>query len=276
MPGLTPPVTRRLLLWLGLACATCLRAAEADLAQAWELVSRHLANDALHDLQARREKGDREAAFAEAVVRLDSQPVTEAGLKKTEAQLTELARGSDEVAEASAYLVGRLYQVHFFIPDYARAARTYEQLAESHPGSYWAQLGLVKLALLRLYVLPEPADPVARVAAAEALLARVKIPDLQRDLHIVIGRAQLFHDQPMDGVLAHLIAADQIGGLTGLKRVELQLQIGELSMRAKQWDVARDYFQRFLAENDVDGRCHTVKMKLAEIAARQQGEGRSP
>ncbi len=126
--------------------------------------------------------------------------------------------------------------------------------------------------LLKLYVLPEPAEPVARVAAAEALLPRVTRPELQRDAHIVIGRARLFHGQPVAGVLDHLVAADRIGGLTGLKRVELQLQIAELSRREKLWEQARVYFQRFLDENEVDGRIYTVKARLAEIAAAQRAE----
>ena len=278
MPRLNPSLLRRLvLLWLGLAGAWpgALRAGD-EVAAAWELVGRHLANDALAGMQARREQGNREAAFAEAVVRMDAQPVTEAGLKHVEAQLTELARGSDEIATASAYLIGRLYQAHFFTPDYGRAAQEYARLAEQHPLSYWAQLGLVKLALLKLYLLPEPAEPAARVAAAEALLPRLTIPDLRRDAHIVIGRASLFHAQPMAGVLAHLVEADRIGGLTGLKRVELQLQIAELSRREGRWEQARVYFQRFVDENDVDARVHTVKVKLEEVAAHQRAEGKRP
>ena len=268
---------RRLLLSLGLAGACAVgHAADADVAATWELVARHLANDALVGLQAKRAQGDREAAFAEAVVRMDSQPVTETGLKQVEVRLAELARGSDEIAAASAYLIGRLYQAHFFTPDYARAAQQYERLAEKSPGSYWAQLGLVKLTLLKLYVLPEPADPTARIAAAEGLLARLTIPDLQRDAHIVIGRAGIFHGQSMDGVLAHLVAADRIGGLSDLKRAELEIQIGELSLRSRHWEQARVYFQRFVDENEVDGRIHTVKVKLAEIAEHQRAEGQQP
>lgn len=278
MPGPTSPVSRLLpLLGLVLAGAcSVLRAADADVTAAWELVGRHLANDALVGLAKQRADGSREAAFAEAVVRMDSQPVTEPGLRSVEARLAELARGDDEIADASAYLIGRLYQAHFFTPDYARAAEEYERLAAKSPGSYWAQLGLVKLALLRLFLLPEPAEPAARVAAAEALLPRIHRPELQRDAHIVIGRAGLFHQQPLDAVLAHLVEADRIGGLAMLKRGELQIQIGELSRRAGRWEQARVYFQRFVDENDVDGRVHTVKVKLAEIAAHQRAEAQRP
>jgi tetratricopeptide (TPR) repeat protein len=264
-------------LLLGVVCAPlAARGADADVTAAWELLGRHLANDALAALQKSGAAGRREAVFAEAVVRMDTQPVTDAGLKQVEAQLTALAQGTDEIADASAYLIGRLYQAHYYTPDPAQAARSYEQLAARSPGSFWAQLGLVKLMLLRLYVLPDPGDPASRIAAAEALFPRLTRPELQRDAHIVLGRARLFHGQPMDSVLGHLVAADQIGGLAGLKRVELQLQIAELSRREKHWEQARVYFQRFLDENEVDGRIYTVKVKLKEMAAEQAAEARRP
>ena len=275
MSRFSPPAFWLCLL-LGVGWAWTARAADADVTAAWELVGRHLANDALVGLRKSHGAGGREAAFAEAVVRMDSQPVTDPGLRQVEARLAELARGGDEIADASAYLIGRLYQAHFFTPDYARAAQEYERLAARSPGSYWAQLGLVKLALLKLYLLPEPGQPAARVAAAEALLPRLTVPDLRRDAHIVIGRAGLFHEQPMDGVLAHLLEADRLGGLTGLRRGELQLQIAELSRREGRWEQARVYFQRFVDENEVDGRIYTVKAKLAEIAAHQPAEEKRP
>ncbi|MEI7553572.1 MAG: hypothetical protein WCL24_14720, partial [Verrucomicrobiota bacterium] len=69
----------------------------------------------------------------------------------------------------------------------------------------------------------------------------------------------------------HLLAADRIGGMAGLKRGELQLQIAELSRREGRWEQARTFFQRFAAENEADGRLYTVNLKLAEIAARTPG-----
>ncbi len=238
-----------------------------DVTTAWELVARHLPGDALAQLGAASADPSREAKLARAVAQMDSQPVTEARLQQVAEQLTTLARGDDEIAAAAAYLTGRLYQVHLPTPDPSRAAHEYEQLAARHPGSYWAQLGLVKLALLVLYVLPEPTEPAARLAVAVALLPRLTAPELRRDLHIVLGRAKLFHGRPGTEVLEQLLAADRIGGLSGVSRADLQLQIAELSRREDNWAQARDYFSRFLAENEVDARAYQVKEKLAEIAA---------
>ncbi len=200
----------RLLLLIGLAASIRPNARAADdVAGAWELVARHLPGDAQARLAPPAIAG-REAALARAAVAMDSQPMTDERLTTVVTQLAELARGDDEVGQAAAYLVGRMYQVHFFQPDPARAARAYEELVARHPDSYWAQLARVKLAVLRLYLLPEPAAPAARVEAAEALLAQVTVPELRRDLHIVIGRARLFHRLP--GALPHLREAARIGG----------------------------------------------------------------
>lgn len=238
-------------------------AANSDLTAAWGLVARHLPADAQARLP-RTKSPDREAALAAAVVRLDSQPVTDEKLRAVIGSLEDLARGDDEVAQIAGYLVGRIHQVHFFQPDPARAARAYEEVARRWPGTYWAQLALVKLALLDLYLLPQPAAPAERVATAEALLPRVTEPSLRRDLHLVLGRARLFHHQP--GVLPHLIEADRIGGLAGVARADLQLQIAELSRRAGDDATARRFFEAFLAENEVDPRVYAVRVKLASLA----------
>ena len=275
VPRVTPPLFLCLLLSGGLASSLGARDTADPVTATWELVARHLPDEAAARIRTAPVSGDREAALARAVVRMDATPVSDGRLQEVADQLEELARGDDEMAQAAGYLAARLYQAHFYRPDFPRAALAYEALAARHPGGYWAQLGLVKLALLQLYVLGAPAAPAARIAAAEALLPRVTIPELQCDLHIVLGRAQLFHGQPLGGVLAHLLAADRIGGLTGLKRAELQVQIAELSRRDGQRAQAREYFQRFMAENEVDARVYTVKAILAEMdRADSAAEGR--
>jgi tetratricopeptide (TPR) repeat protein len=240
------------------------RETDVRVAEAWELVARHLPSDASAHLKPLGNSADREAALARATVMLDVQPTTEDRLRETLAQLLELARGDDEVALAAGYLAGRVCQVHFFAPDYARAAEIYEGLAQKNPKSRWAQLALVKLAVLKLYALPEPAEPASRVAIAESYLPRVTEPDLRRDLQLAIGRARLFHG--LDGFLPHLVAAAEGGEVRGLPLADLQIQIGELSRRAGAFDQAETFFRKFLAENEVDGRVYAVRQRLAQIA----------
>ena len=199
---------------------------------------------------------------------LDDQPVTDDGLRQTEAILAEVARGGDELAEQAAYLQARIYQAHFSQPVPEKAAALYRALAEKKPRSHWAQLGLVKLALLQLYVLPEPAGPAARHAATGALLARLTEKSLQRDLHLQLGLAGLFYHQPLPGVLEHLLAADRIGGVAGQAGEDLVVQIAELSFRDGQDAQARGYFERYLREYPVSGRCFTVRARLQALDER--------
>jgi hypothetical protein len=217
----------------------------------------------------RADAADRAAQLARATATLDDQPVSEGDLRQAESRFAELAQGDDEIAEQAAYLQARVWQMHLAQPDYARAAELYRALAERSPRSHWAQLGLVKLALVQLYALPEPADPAARLAAAEALLPRVTEPSLQRDLQLQLGQAGIFYKQPLPAVLLHLIAADRIGGTPGAAGEDLILQIGELSLRAGDYATSREYFERYLRDYGINPRCFTVKEKLQLIAAHE-------
>lgn len=264
MPRVTPPAFFSLLLGLVVSSAGAREVSEA-VPEAWELITRHLPGDAVARMKKFPASGDREADFARAIIAMDTQPSSDARLRGVVSQLTELAGGDDEIARASAYFVGRVYQAHFFQPDYVRAAEAYESLATKHPESYWAQLALVKLALLKLYVLPGADEPARCVAAAEALLEKIKLPELQRDLHLVIARTRVFHGLP--DVLPHLLAAEKIGGLSGIPRADLQIQIGELSRRAGDLAQAKFFFEKFMSENEVDARYYTVQMKIRAMAA---------
>lgn len=249
-----------------------LRADEA-LAAAWRNLAGQLHIEAATHLKAAADSRERE--LAAAVLQAMQQPTTEERLLQVERRLLALADGhDDETAEAALYLAGRIYQVHFNPPNPAKAAHYYEQLAARAPASHWAQLGLVKLAILQLNVLPVPGGPSARLAVGEALLSRVTIPTLRRDLLITLARTRIFYEQPLDAVLADFLAADAIGGLRGPAQGDVYLQIGELSFRAGRLQQSRDYFQRYLNLNSADPRSYTVRQRLGEIEERLAAGGR--
>jgi len=264
--------------WLGaVLCCVLLplvgaAAAPDGTTEAWQLMANHLTNDAYAALGQIRGTPTRDQAFAQAVVVVDYQPVTPARLQAAEQAFAELARGDDELAEAAAYMQARLYQVHFQQPDYVRAAALYRALADQHPHSHWAQLGLVKLGLLLLYALPEPAVPADRIAAATALLARIHEEKLQRDLHLQIAHAGTFYEQPLDSVLPHLIEVNRIGGLVGQAPEDLAIELGELSLRAGHYAQARAYFQAYLRDFTPNLRSVTVRRRLADLAVLEAKE----
>lgn len=227
----------------------------------------HLVRDAYVRLDQIRGAPTREQTFAQAVIAVDYQPVTPDRLRAAETAFEELARGSDEIAAAAAYMQARLYQVHYQQPDYGRAAALYRALADRHPDSHWAQLGLVKLGLLLLYTLPEPAASAERIAAATALLARIHEEKLQRDLHLQIAHAGTFYEQPLDTVLPHLVEVNRIGGLVGQVPEDLAVALGELSLRAGHYAQARAYFEAYLRDFTPNLRSVTVRQRLVDLAA---------
>jgi hypothetical protein len=179
--------------------------------------------------------------------------------------LTELSQGDDEIGAAAEYLRARLYQLHYSEPDYPKAAALFAALAERRPQSHWAQLGLVKLAMLKLYVLPDSTAPDAhRLAPAEALLPQIHEPLLQRDLQLQIGQAGVVLKQPLAAFLPHLVAADRIGGIPGTAHEDLTVQIGVLSLRAGLPAQAKEYFERYLQEFPHNLRAFAIKLQLQE------------
>ncbi|MCC6415206.1 MAG: hypothetical protein IT582_04795 [Opitutaceae bacterium] len=204
----------------------------------------------------------RESRLAEGAAWMSLQPSTDENLAQAGRIFAELAKGDDEIAAQAGYLQARLWQLHHLQPDYERAAQLYEALAEKQPASHWAQLGLVKLGMLKLYALPGVED---RIAAAEAVLARLAEPERQRDLHLQIGQAGVILKAPLERILPHLVAADKIGGVSGTAKEDLVVQIGELAMRAGQPDLAGEYFERYLRDYPDNLRAYEVRERLTEV-----------
>lgn len=195
-------------------------------------------------------------------------------MREAEAVLAELEQGQDDIAAEAAYLRARIYQLHLNEPDFPKAAQLYSALAARQPQSHWAQLGLVKLGLLKLYLLPDSSDPAAdRLASAEALLPRIQEPLLRRDLDLQIGQAGIVLRQPQARFLPHLIAAERAGGITGNAREDLIVQIGVLSERGGDWARAREYFERYLADYPTNVRAFAIRKKLDEVNHRFAKEG---
>ena len=261
MPLTLSGPSRRPVLLFALILALPLSAATP--AEAWRALAASRPQEALRLLKSLPE--GRETQLIRALALTHQQPVTDETLRQAELLLTSLAAGEDDFALQAHYLQARLHQVHYAEPDPARAAELYTTLAARQPGSRWAQLARVKLALLHLYILPAAAGPEARLQQAEALLARLTEPALQRDLHLQIGLAGLHHGLPPARVLPHLRAAERIGGVPGVAQEDLLLQIGELSLRVGDLATSREYFERYLRDYAVNPRCFTVRHRLRHL-----------
>ncbi len=242
--------------------------------EAWQAIANLRITDALRELKDA--PSGRATSLAQAVALITQQPSADENMAQAEQILLSLSAGDDQIAEQAAYLQARLYQLHYKQPDYAKAAQLYEALATRHPQSHWAQLGLVKLAQLKLYVLPESTAPDAdRLAPAEALLPRIHDSLLQRDLHLQIGQAGVILKQPLPRFVPHLEAAARAGGIGGTAGEDLVIQVGELSFRAGFLAQAKAYFQRYLKEYPTNVRAYAATQRIAEIDRRLAAAGGS-
>jgi tetratricopeptide (TPR) repeat protein len=247
-------------------------AGPADLSPAWSALANNRPQDVLRRFH--RDADARAERLAWAAGRIGMQPASDASMREAEVVLAALAQGSDDLAAEAAYLRARIFQLHLSEPDFPKAAQLYTELAARQPSSHWAQLGLVKLGMLKLYLLPDSSDPAAdRLAPAEALLARITEPLLRRDLDLQIGQAGIALHQPRARYLPHLIAAERVGGITGTAGEDLIVQIGVLSERGGDWVRAREYFERYLAAYPTNVRAFNIRQKLEELNRRRAREG---
>lgn len=268
-PDVTPLVRKTLLCFGWLCLAGGAWAQDAGLGEVWRNLADRQNTAAQLALAATPASAGRERQLAEAVVKLGRQPVTQATLREAEGELAQLAQGNDELAAQAGYLQARVWSVHMQTPDYARAAELYRALAKRFPTNHWARLGLVKLGMLTLYTLPEPADPLMRLRTVETMMPAVAEPPLQRDLNLQLARAAVLFGRPETETLVYLKAVDRVGGLVGLVAEEVVLQLGELSLRVGRLDESKAYFERFLRDFPTNNRGYNVTLKLQEIAARQ-------
>lgn len=223
--------------------------------------------------QALRHVSEHEARakeLASAVVKMAQQPVSDENLREAESSLLVVMQGSDDLAALAGYLQARLYQEHYSTHNETRALELYRALAAKLPQSHWARLGLVKTGILSLYLLPEPADSVARLHGVEALLPAIAEPPLQRDLNLQLAWASILFRRPPEETLVYLRGVDEVGGLSPLAMEDVVTQLAELSLRVGRLEDSRRYYRRVLEEFPTTGRVYDIHQKLIEIDERLQ------
>jgi tetratricopeptide (TPR) repeat protein len=250
----------------GLLAAVASRGAEpaarATLADAWQTLSIGFYSDAIDQFTAAG--SSREAQLGLAIAQLNRPPVTPSSLAEAQRQFTELA-GSDAIGHAARYFLGRLQQMHPMTPDPVAAAREYEQLVATGADDTWCRLALVKLAILRLTVLPAAGGLAAQLAAVEPLLARTADPATQHDLHLVIAEARLNHEIYDATTLGHLRAALATTRESDTMRSDMLVQIARLATLLGDRATAQEHYERFLHDYPKDRRYFTVNEALAHL-----------
>lgn len=265
---LLPALFASLLLVSPLGASETPAAATTDpVAQAWRDATLYLFKESG---QGFREQTSREGRLGRGTLLLVQQPKTEANLNAAAREFESLiAEGAnDDVAAASRYLLGRVAHVHRFQPDLGVAAQHYRALVSEQPGHLLADHARIKLALIELHqpgLSPERAASLIDAFGEEAdALARASS---RRDFHLLLAAAALHHRLGDERPLRHYLAADQAGGSSPTARANNLVAIGELASRVGRHELAREYFERFLAEFQRDNRRALVRSKIAALPA---------
>lgn len=254
----------------GLLLATT--AVAGQLTAGWQALANYRAAQALeifdHELGSPDPAVQREAKFGRGVALLDRQPVSPSQVEEARAIFTALADGgTDDFAAGARFFLGRIAQHHLAEPDNAEAARQYHRLIVEHGNSVWAQSALGRLALIEIYELDRDQPPTARLAAAEKLLAYARTPAAETEVHLAIADGIFFYRLPAGPALPHLLAAEKLGRLDWVVRMDVLVQIAELSRLEGNRAQAAKFYRQFLKENPRDLRHYNVQQRLAEMEA---------
>ena len=241
------------------------------LAAAWQLLANYRPDQALPKFEQLSTHGGADARPARlgSALSLLAQPSTVPDrVAKARALLAGLAAdGADDSALAAQFYLARLAEFQAEPPDPVQAAAGFERLIAGHPDSIWAQAAVPRLAILLLYTAAGPADPAARVAAAEHLEGAAREPPAVMELHLVIADAIFHHRLPDAGALPHLVAAERAGGMDAATRADVLTQIAELSRLGGHPEQAERYYRIFLAEYPRDARQYPIRQQLASLGA---------
>ena len=251
----------------GLLATVVARATEKTLpptlTEAWQTLSIGFYSDAIDQFATSGKS--REAQLGLAIAQLNRPPVTPSSLDEAQRQLTLLAAGDDGISHAARYFLGRLLQMHPMTPDPVAAAHEYERLVATGADDTWCRLALVKLAILRLTLLPAAGTVPTQLAAVEPLLARTADPATQHDLHLIIAEARLNHEIYDATTLGHLRAALATTREADTTRADLLIQIARLASLLGDRATAREHYERFLHDYPKERRAFTVSSALAHL-----------
>ena len=244
---------------------------QADVVEdAWKL-NRKLEFSAASNLLKRFEPDsgkERSRAFlARAISLMGMQPRTAKNLDSAYQLLETVARSrdADETVLWAIYYQARIDQIHRSPPDFVRAAMHYRTLIDRYPDSMAAQLGFVKLAILRLYVLEEIPIHQQVLADLESESSFLSYPLAVREFHVTLADAYLFFDVSKYKALDHLITARNQRHLTLIDNGDDVARIGNLAYFLERYDLAMKSYREFLEIDPKATEVFLLRERLLEM-----------
>jgi tetratricopeptide (TPR) repeat protein len=211
--------------------------------------------------------GDRQSQLGQAIALLNLQPKTEGNLDRADSLLRQVEEGKadDLFGVMALYYRARIAQIHRSEPNLPEAKRLYEELIARDPKHPFAQIAVVKLAMIRINEAPAQTDRAALLHEISKTGSGLTYPPAIRDFHLALADA--FGDWQLSDAesLDHLLAAFRSGALSGNILATTLVRIGEISRLQGQSSQAREFYSRLLEEFPRDSRSFTVRKRMGEL-----------
>lgn len=237
----------------------------------WSLVASYRFNDAMKEFRQLEKSDDervsRRARYGSAITLLSVIPKTVGNIERAEELFRALSEGpGDAITVRSVYYLGRIKSLHQRNPDWEAAAQFYWRMIREWPKDPFTQLAIVKLATIRLYEPTSREEKVRRYDELKSLERLLNFPAARRDYHYTLGVASLSLGISKEQALRHLIACVDAGITTPRMRINTYCRIAVTAKQLGKFDLARDYFKRFLREAPRDLRKQMIQDHLEEMA----------
>lgn len=231
---------------------------------AWENTALGLFNTA--NAEFAELSGD-EARLGEAVTLLLRQPKTDGNVNRAADLFAALVNESTDpsLAIRAKYHLARIAQTHRTPNDPETARRLFRELIAAHPGHPYAELATVKLAILELYD-PVP-DDVRRTRFDDFARAAVGLESssARRDLNFLLADVSQRFGYDPSLTLDFLLAADRSGVARQMERGNTWVRIGQLAQENGRVEIAREYYNKYLAAFIRDNRRRMIMERLAVL-----------
>ncbi len=239
----------------------------------WQRAADLCVDDALAQLPPGRPAAGaserRELDYTRGVLLLNAQPKTQGNVHQAQ-QLFESVRqtaADDDAGLSALYLLARIAEFHADPTDPVRAAALYEELiarAAAHP---LAQEAASRLAALRLFEDVSPEERHARLVNFNTMADRLSSAPARRDLHFVLAEALLTFGDDKEGVLRHLLAAEEAGIVSPQLVGETLSRIAIMARELGHRDIAIAHYKKFLAGFERDDRASLLAGQLHALEA---------
>jgi hypothetical protein len=208
---------------------------------------------------------DRMARLGEALALLQARSRSTAKVDQASQILDDLRRESpdDDPGIAAAYYLARIEQVHRLVPNRAAAMARYRALLTEHPGHFYAQLAVAKLAILLLYDDVAPDEWNRRTVEIEALLPQLSNPEALRDTRLALATAFIRLRRDHAHAYPLIAACLEDGSVTRMPHLNaLLLQAAESAHQLGRAREEISWYNRFLAEFPQDLRADEIRRRL--------------